>query len=202
VLAAAAGIPERRIDEALDVVDLTEASQRRVKEYSLGMRQRLAIAFALSGRPRVLMLDEPSNGLDPSGHRWLRDLLKDERDEGAAVLISSHHITEVQQVLDEVVIINNGRTVAQGRVADLTGAHQDAVEVHCSDTDRLTEALIEQGIDAEQTQVGVVTARDVSAERVGSVAAHEGVAIYQMNTVGRTLEDVFLELTSPERSPS
>jgi ABC-2 type transport system ATP-binding protein len=198
VMATAAGLGDQRVDEVLENVDLAGAAHRKVKEYSLGMRQRLAIAFALLGRPRALVLDEPSNGLDPGGHRWLRDLLKDQRDEGAAILISSHLITEVQQVLDEVVIINQGKVVAQGPVNHLTDAQTNIVEVRCGDPDRLIQVLTEHGIDAEQTPAGVVV-RDVAAEKVGQIAAHEGIAVYQMNTVRQTLEDVFLELTSTER---
>src|ERR671910_1072345 len=122
VLAAAAGLPRSRVDEVLRLVELDGAGRKRVKGYSLGMRQRLSIAGALLGRPRALVLDEPANGLDPRGHRWLQDLLRAERDRGAAVLVSSHHIAEVQQIVDEVVIVNGGKRVAQGAVADLTGA--------------------------------------------------------------------------------
>lgn len=198
MLATAAGLPDQRVDEVLEIVDLASASQRKVREYSLGMRQRLAIAFALLGQPRALVLDEPSNGLDPSGHRWLRDLLKEKRGEGAAILISSHLITEVQQVLDEVVIIDQGKAVAQGPVSHLTDAGASTVEVHCSDPGRLIQALTERGIHAEQTEAGAVV-REVTAENVGQLAAQEGIAVYQMGTIRRTLEDVFLELTSAER---
>jgi ABC-2 type transport system ATP-binding protein len=122
VLALAAGIDEVRVDEVLDLVELRDAARRRVRGYSLGMRQRLSIAGALLGRPRALVLDEPSNGLDPRGHRWLQNLLRTERDRGTAVLISSHHLPAVQQVADDVVIMSRGRAVARGSVAELTGS--------------------------------------------------------------------------------
>ena len=196
VLATAAGLPGSRVDEVLALVELDAAGRRRVREYSLGMRQRLSIAGALLGRPRALVLDEPANGLDPRGHRWLRDLLRAERDQGAAVLISSHHIADIQHMVDEVVIVSGGRAVAQGNVSDLTKALETVVHVRCSDPDLLTRTLVRRGIDAELTAAGSVVARDAAARTVGLLAAQEGVAIHQMDAEDRTLEDVFLELTA------
>jgi ABC-2 type transport system ATP-binding protein len=196
VLAAAAELPKRRVDEVLDLVELSEAGHRRVRGYSLGMRQRLSIAGALLGRPRALVLDEPANGLDPRGHRWLHDLLRAERDRGAAILISSHHIPEVQPLADEVVIIHRGKGVAQGAISDLTGGPTIAVRVHCSNPQLLRDALTQHGIDAELESTGAVVARDVAATRVGELALRRGIAIHQMDADERTLEDVFLQLTA------
>jgi ABC-2 type transport system ATP-binding protein len=120
ILATAAGLPAARVGEALEQVRLVEAADRRVRTFSLGMRQRLAIASALLGRPRVLILDEPANGLDPGAIRWLRSLLRELADQGHAVLVSSHVLTEVDQLADDVIIIANGRLVRQGPLAEIT----------------------------------------------------------------------------------
>jgi len=202
VLATAAGLPTSRVEEVLGLVELEGAGRRRVREYSLGMRQRLSIASALLGRPRALVLDEPANGLDPRGNRWLRDLLQAKRDEGAAILISSHHIPELQQVVDEAVIVNHGRALAQGEVAALTSGPAATVHVRSSDPELLARTLVDRGIDAGLTAPGVVVARDVDTRTVGRLAVQEGIAIFQMDSEGRTLEDVFIEITSPNGTRS
>ena len=120
MVARAAGLPDRRADEVLEQVGLADAARRRASGYSLGMRQRLGLATALLGEPEVLILDEPTNGLDPAGVRWLRDLLRSMAAEGRTVLVSSHLLSEVAQTVDRVVVINRGRLVAEGPVADLT----------------------------------------------------------------------------------
>jgi len=120
VVAAASGIHGQRVDEVLEQVGLTAAGRRRARRYSLGMRQRLGLAAALLGEPRVLILDEPANGLDPQGIRWLRDFLRDFAAEGNAVLVSSHLLSEMSQLADEVVVINRGRLVKQASVDELT----------------------------------------------------------------------------------
>ncbi|MFC8921073.1 ABC transporter ATP-binding protein [Cellulosimicrobium sp. NPDC057127] len=119
VLAAAARLPSRRVDEVLALVGLVPAADRRVRTYSLGMRQRLGLAAALLGEPEVLVLDEPANGLDPAGMRWLRDLLRGFADDGGAVLLASHVLSEVRQVADDLVVIGQGRVVAAGPLDDL-----------------------------------------------------------------------------------
>jgi ABC-2 type transport system ATP-binding protein len=200
VLSMAAGLPASRADEVLELVDLGGAGHRRVREYSLGMRQRLSIAGALLGRPPALVLDEPANGLDPKGHRWLRDLLRDQRADGAAILIASHHIPEIQQIVDEAVIVSHGRAVAKGRLADLTAAPTTVVHVRCSDPERLTRTLTDHGIDAELMTAGTVIARNSPATTVGQLAMQQGIAIHEMETEDRTLEDVFLELTGTRRA--
>jgi ABC-2 type transport system ATP-binding protein len=122
VVARAAGLPDGRVDEVLEQVGLADAARRRVGGFSLGMRQRLGLATALIGRPEVLVLDEPTNGLDPAGVRWLRNLLRDMAAEGCTVLVSSHLLAEVAQTVDRVLVIDRGRLVAEGRVADLIEA--------------------------------------------------------------------------------
>jgi ABC-2 type transport system ATP-binding protein len=196
VLATAAGLETARVDEVLDLVELGSTRHRRVRGYSLGMRQRLSIAGALLGRPRALVLDEPANGLDPRGHRWLQDLLLAERHRGTAVLISSHHIPEVQQIVDDVVIVGQGRLLAQGSVADLTEGHH-AVRVTSADPTRLSAALAEEGLRAE-VRDGAVLVHDAEATQVGAIALRCGVAVHGMNSEGSSLEDVFLRLTAEE----
>ncbi|BCB73989.1 hypothetical protein GCM10022251_12030 [Phytohabitans flavus] len=128
VFAKAAGVSRSRVDVLLRLVGLDEAAGRRVRGYSLGMRQRLSLATALLGDPRILILDEPANGLDPQGIRWLRDFLRDRRDEGRTVLVSSHVLSEVAQVVDEVLVLHRGRLVAQGRVEELTAHPRQTLE--------------------------------------------------------------------------
>ena len=123
VLAAASGVPDARVDEVLALVDLTDAADRKAGGYSLGMRQRLGLAGALLGDPRVLILDEPANGLDPQGIRWLREFLREFAANGNAVLVSSHLLSEMAQMADEVIVIDHGRLVRQGSLADLTAGH-------------------------------------------------------------------------------
>jgi ABC-2 type transport system ATP-binding protein len=138
MLTAAAGIPTERIDEVLRLVDLTDAAKRRVGGYSLGMRQRLNVAAALLGRPRLLILDEPANGLDPEGIRWLRELLRDYVRDGNSVLVSSHLLSEVAQTVDDIVIIANGRTRAHCALNEL-------------DTPRLEDAFLELTATGKET---------------------------------------------------
>ncbi|MDR3084394.1 MAG: ATP-binding cassette domain-containing protein, partial [Streptomyces sp.] len=130
VLAAAGDISDHRVDELLDVVGLTRAAQRPVKTYSLGMRQRLAIAAALLGKPKLLVLDEPANGMDPAGVQWLRSLLRNFAHDGGTVLVSSHILAEVAQSVDRVVIISNGRLVADAGVRDLAGDGQSLEDAY------------------------------------------------------------------------
>src|ERR671918_2608365 len=146
VLAAAGNHPDRRVDEVLDSVGLTGAANRRVKGYSMGMRQRLAIAAAMLGEPKVLVLDEPANGLDPPGIRWMRDLLRFEAGRGTAVLVSSHLLSEVAQVVDDVVIISHGVLRGSGPLERVLGSPEGPVtRVRAADGDRLAGLLRERG---------------------------------------------------------
>lgn len=122
IIAAAAGIPDLRAIEVLDLVDLTEARNKRVKEYSLGMKQRLSLAAALLGKPEILVLDEPSNGLDPMGIAWLRGFLKELANNGHTVLVSSHQLAEMQHTVDDVIILNKGKMIAQGTMSEIIGS--------------------------------------------------------------------------------
>ncbi len=195
-IAAAAGLPTSRVDEVLDMVELTPARDRRVKGYSMGMRQRLALAAALLGDPRILMLDEPANGLDPQGMRWLRDILGALAGEGRAVLISSHVLSEVEQTVDCVVVIGAGRLVMQGSLADLVrGEHRPAL-VRSPRAAELRELLEASGatVSADGRPDSMVV-HETSLEQIGTLAAEHGIPIFELTHETATLEDRFLELT-------
>lgn len=198
MLAMAAGIPSGRVDELLRLVDLDGAGGKRVKGYSLGMRQRLSLAAALLGDPRALVLDEPANGLDPQGIRWLRDFLRGQAAEGRTVLISSHVLAEVAQTVDEVVVVNRGRLVAQGSLDELTQGAAAPVWVRSPDAQRLRDALGAKDIVAEPGEAGSDWLRvpDASLETVGTTAAEHGIAVFELYRPRQSLESVFFELTS------
>lgn len=190
------GLPSSRVDEMLALVSLDDReAKRRVRNYSLGMRQRLGIAHALLGDPQVLILDEPANGLDPAGIRWMRGLLKGYADRGGAVLLSSHLLHEVEQIADEMIVIGQGRIVAQGdRKSLLAGRTNGASHVNSLDNDLLAAQLSEAGFAATSGPNGL----DISAgtEDVGRVAAKHGVVLTELRPAGAGLEDLFFELTA------
>ena len=185
----------------LDLVSLTPAeADRRVGNYSLGMRQRLGIATALIGNPGVLMLDEPANGLDPAGIRWMRDLLRGFADQGGTVLLSSHLLREVEIIADDIVMIGHGRVVCEGSKADLVRSM--GTVVRADDLTALRRALHAAGIETtESDQGGVATPAEPA--RVGQVAFAAGIALTELRTADGGLEDMFLELTADtqERHP-
>jgi ABC-2 type transport system ATP-binding protein len=199
VLAAAAGLPPARVDEVLDEVELTEAGRRRVGGYSLGMRQRLSVAGALLGRPRLLLLDEPANGLDPEGIRWLRDFLRSFAAMDGTVFISSHVLAEVAQIADEVVIIHRGRLIAHEPLGALTARTAGGALVRTPDAAGLRERLAAAGIEASASGASELRVA-APPERVGEVAAAGGVVLHELRGEGASLEEVFLELTAEERS--
>ncbi len=188
------GLPARRVAEMLELVGLTDTeANRRVGNYSLGMRQRLGIAAALIGEPEVLVLDEPANGLDPAGIRWMRDLLRGYADQGGTVLLSSHLLHEVEVVADEIVMIGNGRIVAQGSKAELLQAA--GTVVRATDMPALRLALDTAGL--ETTAPGDGTLRtEADAARVGRAALDAGVPLTELRTAEGGLEEKFLELTA------
>jgi ABC-2 type transport system ATP-binding protein len=200
-LALASGVDQGRVGEMLELVDLTAAANRRVKGYSLGMKQRLALAGALLGDPRVLVLDEPANGLDPQGIRWLRDLLRALADQGRTVLVSSHVLAEVAQLADDVVIIAKGKLISQASVEDVLASARRGTRARSPERDRLLNALRTAGLDAERLgDDGVVVAGD--AARVGEIAAAERIVLHELTAESATLEDVFLELTRGAEHPA
>jgi ABC-2 type transport system ATP-binding protein len=201
-VARAARIPESRADETLEIVALQQAAQRRAGQYSLGMRQRLALATALLGDPRILILDEPANGLDPQGIRWLRDFLRWYASQGRTVLVSSHVLAEMAQTADAAIVIARGRVVAQGPIAELIAGRGGAVEVRSPGAGQLADALRSRGFGVDQSgdHTLVVTGADLAA--VGDLALSEGVAIHGLRERAASLEDVFFELTGEESAPS
>jgi len=194
VLALAAGIPRSRVDEVLALVDLSEAGKRRVKGYSLGMRQRLGLAAALLGDPEVLVLDEPANGLDPHGMRWLRGFLRSLAGEGRTILISSHVLAEVAQTVDEVVIIHRGKLIRQAAMGEVEAMAAGSTMVRSPHADRLVALLAEGGIEATAMPEGRVSVL-APPERVGEIAAEHRIVLHELTVERASLEEIFLELT-------
>jgi ABC-2 type transport system ATP-binding protein len=193
VQAVAGGIPVARVDEVLRFVGLQSVAGRRVGAYSLGMRQRLSVAGALLGDPDLLVLDEPANGLDPEGIRWLRDFLVGFTREGKTVFISSHVLGEMEQLAEEVVIVHHGKLVAQESVAELRARAVGATLARSPHADRLADALAHAGIAASRD--GDRLATSAPPERVGEVAAAEGIVLHELTRQSASLEEVFLDLT-------
>ena len=177
---------------------LESVAKKRVGSYSLGMRQRLALAAALLGDPGVLILDEPANGLDPEGIRWLRDLLRSLAAEGRAVLVSSHVLSEVEQTVDEVVIINKGKLVAHGSVEELKRGRDGRVRVASPQAKALKEKLAKAGFVVTEDGEALLVAGATSAQ-VGEIAAKSSLVLHELTPLATQLEDVFLDLTSEEK---
>ncbi|MFC8616880.1 ATP-binding cassette domain-containing protein [Micromonospora purpureochromogenes] len=198
VICAAAGLPRQRADEALALVGLTPAARRKFKGYSLGMKQRLGIAAAMLGDPRVLILDEPANGLDPEGIRWMRGFLKSLAQEGRTVLVSSHLLSEMQLLADDVVIIAAGQLVRQGPVEQVIGSMAQGVRVRVRtpQADELVAALKAQSATVTPDEHGVLLVDGADAPTVGRVALAAGVELHELTTERPDLERVFLELTA------
>ena len=195
IAALTMGLPRTRVDEMLERVSLTpDEASRRVRNYSLGMRQRLGIGTALMGDPDVLILDEPANGLDPAGIRWMRDLLRDFADQGGTVLLSSHLLHEIEVVADDIVVIGNGRIVAQGTKEELLAGA--GTLVRSADGTALAGALQAAGIAARPTSGGAVLA-EADLTRVGQAAFAAGIAVTELRAAdGAGLEEMFLALTA------
>jgi ABC-2 type transport system ATP-binding protein len=198
VVAAQAGIPTVRVEEVLELVAMKEPGKRRVGGYSMGMRQRLGLAAALLGDPELLILDEPANGLDPAGIRWLRDLLRSLAGRGHTILISSHVLAEIEQIADEVVIIHRGRFITQSTTRELAQRAAGGVRVRSPEAQRLRELLSANGMRVSDGEDGVLIVSDGTAERVGELAAEHGIVLHELVTERATLEEAFLELTAGE----
>jgi len=194
VMCAAGGLPAARADQVLAMVGLEGAARRKVRGYSMGMRQRLGLAAALVGDPRVVILDEPANGLDPEGIRWLRGLLRHLADEGRTVLISSHQLNEVQEVADRVVILNRGQLVQQGSIAELT-AGSGSVLVRSPAVDTLITVLQEQGLSGDRPDATSLRVRNATAAQIGHAAFVAGVELHELTEQRFDLEDLFFALT-------
>lgn len=193
-LAALTGLPAGRVDEVLELVGLAQAARRRVGTFSTGMRQRLGIAAALLGDPAILVLDEPLNGLDPQGIRWLRTLLRDRAAAGGTVLLSSHILTEAAQTVDDVVVIHDGRLVFEGAVGELTQLGGSRVAVRTPTPERLA-TLARQAGGRVQLEGDRVLIEGMDAAQVGELAHREHLSLHELASDGASLEQVFFSLT-------
>src|SRR3712207_3238122 len=193
------GLPLSRADEVLTEVGLSDAGRRRAGGYSLGMRQRLALATALLGDPAVLVLDEPANGLDPEGIQWLRGFLRHlAHDEGRTVLVSSHLLAEMEQTADRVVIVGAGRLVREGSIAELRSgaAGNGSVVVRSPEATRLAEVLGTAGLAATPAEDGRVTVADTTPAAVGAHAFRAGVELHELRAETSGLEELYFRLTA------
>jgi ABC-2 type transport system ATP-binding protein len=198
-LAALAGLPRSRVDEVLALVGLEQAAGRRVGTYSTGMRQRLGLAAALLGDPQILVLDEPLNGLDPQGIRWLRTFLRQHAASGKTVLLSSHVLSEAAQTVDDVVVIHKGRLVRQGSIDELARLGSGGVLVRTPTRERLAAAVQRAGGRVEsQDGGGRLLIEGLDAAQVGELAHDERVVLHELTPHGNSLEEVFFTLTEEE----
>ncbi len=198
MVAIAAKLPPSRADEVLDLVGLTDVARKRVGKFSLGMRQRLELATALLGDPEVLILDEPANGLDPQGIQWLRLFLRHEASTGRAVLVSSHLLSEMEETVDDVVIVSQGKLVLQTTLADLAAraGKGSGMEVVGPEADRLLSVLAAAQVTGRRTAADTVVIDGATPEWLGPLLAQHQIVVYGLGRVGSGLEDVFLSLTA------
>jgi ABC-2 type transport system ATP-binding protein len=193
VIATATGLPHRRVDEVLGLVGLSDSAGRTVGGFSLGMRQRLSLAGALLGDPAVLIFDEPLNGLDPDGIRWIRGLLRALAAESRTVFVSSHLLTEVAQTVDDVVVISRGRLVAETTLSELA-ERTSVVRVRTTDASRLFDVLATAGVQVRLVDSSTVEGRRASAEVIGLAAAEAGLPILELARHNEDLESLFFDL--------
>lgn len=194
-VARAGRIDFRRIDEMLDLVGLTDVADRKVGEFSLGMCQRLGIATAMLGDPEVLLFDEPANGLDPEGIRWVRSLFQNLAREGRTILVSSHLMSEMEETADHVLVIGRGRLIADANLHELTQANQRGkVRVSCPEPDRLKALLITEGATV-QHESGALVVAGIHASRIGEIAAAHSIVLHELAPQRASLEATFMELT-------
>ncbi|MFC0505175.1 ATP-binding cassette domain-containing protein [Micromonospora costi] len=201
ILARQAGIPRRRVEEVIDGVGLGQAAGRRVGGYSLGMRQRLALAAALLGDPAILMLDEPANGLDPEGIRWLREFLRGLAAQGRGVLVSSHGLPELALMIDEAVVVGHGQLITQQPLADLRKlGGGPTVQISVPEPDRLAALLREQGHQVLECAGPIVTVAGDDARSVGRVAFDHGIGVHRLLVEEPSLEEAYFRLTTGKDS--
>jgi ABC-2 type transport system ATP-binding protein len=194
-LAIEGGVPDKRVDEVLDIVGLRDVANRQPGKFSLGMAQRLGIAAAILGKPKYLILDEPSNGLDPEGIAWMRDFLKDYADQGNAVFISSHLLSELAQMVDDVVVIGRGKLLASGSMQDLIARNSQAsVFVRTSDEPGLEKLLHQQSLTYTKSG-GSIIVTGARTDDIGKLAGKAHITLLELTSHSASLEDAFLELT-------
>ena len=196
-LAASNGIPANRVDEVLEITGLTAVAKKRVKEFSLGMGQRLGIAAALLGDPGVLLFDEPVNGLDPEGVKWVRETCRRLASEGRTVFISSHLMSEMAQTADQLLVIGRGRILSTGRVDDvIASATTDRVRVASPQATRLAELMAARNLAARPVAPSVLETTDATAAAIGELAAQGSIVLHELTTIHASLEEAYLNLTS------
>ena len=196
-LAASNGIPAKRVDEILDITGLTSVAKKRVKGFSLGMGQRLGIAAALLGDPGVLLFDEPVNGLDPEGVKWVRETCRRLAGEGRTVFISSHLMSEMAQTADQLLVIGRGRILSTGRVDDvIASATTDRVRVASPQATRLAELMAARNLAARPVAPSVLETTDATAAAIGELAAQGGIVLHELTTIHASLEEAYMTLTS------
>jgi ABC-2 type transport system ATP-binding protein len=194
-LAASNKLPKARVDEVLNIVGLTDVAGKQAGTFSLGMSQRLGIAVALLGDPEVLLFDEPVNGLDPEGIRWIRTLMRDLASEGRTVLVSSHLLAEMANTADRLLVIGRGRLISSSTMADfLTSSGSDTIRVRSPQAERLQELLTAQDATAQLAD-GVLLVRGISTEQVGELAAGHGIVLHELAAQQASLEEAYMRLT-------
>src|ERR1700761_9004118 len=205
-MAATAGIGARRVEEVIDLVGLTEVASKRVGSFSLGMGQRVGIASALLGDPETLILDEPVNGLDPDGVRWIRNLLRGLADQGRTVFLSSHLMSEMALTADHVIVVGRGRLLRDQSMAEfIAAASAETVRVRSPQARELAGLLAGEGVTVRDPADGVLEVEGLPSERIGTVAASAQITLYELTTLDASLEEAYMSLTEDSidfRSPA
>ncbi|MDQ8057416.1 ABC transporter ATP-binding protein [Bacillus velezensis] len=196
------GLPEQRVNEVLETVRLSKVANRLTKEYSLGMKQRLGIAVALLSSPDLLILDEPTNGLDPSGIQEIRELIKELPKSGMSVIVSSHLLSEIDQMATQVGIINNGRMIFQDSITSLHQKRKPLLKVGVSDVIEAKTILNRKGlkVDLQKNYLWLSQTEPEFVSEINSILLHSGLSVFRLEEKTRSLEDIFLELTGTEGS--
>jgi ABC-2 type transport system ATP-binding protein len=196
-LAQTNNIPKRRVGEVLELVGLSDVARKRSKNFSLGMSQRLGIAGTLLGDPKLLMFDEPVNGLDPEGILWIRNLMKALAAEGRTVFVSSHLMSEMENTADHLIVIGRGKLIADSSMTDIIARSSgSAVRVRTPAADQLALALASEGGKATADGDGILMVRGLTAEKIGDIAFEKSIRLHELTTVHASLEEAFMELTA------
>ena len=196
-LAQTNSLPKRRVGEVLELVGLTDVAKKRSKGFSLGMSQRLGIAATLLGDPKVLMFDEPVNGLDPEGILWIRNLMKALAAEGRTVFVSSHLMSEMENTADHLIVIGRGKLIAATSMKEfVAGASGASVRVRTPSADQLVRAVTAKGATTSTDEDGAIEVRGMSAEQIGDLAFGEGIRLHELATVRASLEEAYMEVTA------